>query len=1076
MKTTHIRNSLLAAGILAALGVTNAVADVTSTFDADMDGWSETPTSDEVTWQSSGGNPDGFLQFVDTLGGPTWITAPPKFHGSWAAYTTFCWDQKMIAGSDLFQPQVTIWGRNGTNVTWWPDSTTGPTDWVHLVMPLQGAIQGSNMTIQDPAVFQSILSDVTNVTIMIDGSPLLGGDIEGVDNVMLAASVLLCASDKTVECGSPWSFDLPTYTNVCCGTNVSFQLLNTNVTVINSCTSVWTAVWQAMDCWTNIATCTQTVTVVDTQAPILTCAPDKTVEAGTAWEFDLPTASDACCGTNVTITSLLITTNGNCCTQLIAQVWQAVDCCTNIATCTQTVTVVDATAPSISACPPDQTILASDPKGLVTIPDLRNQVVATDACQPLIVTQTPLGIPVGAGTHPVIFTVFDACGNSATCTNFLTVQRTNVCVPPPAGLAAWWTFDEAAGPTASDLAGAVNNLGTYIGSPTPVAGIVSNALCFDGVSGFVLVTNHAEINFAGSCTNEAESFTIDAWIRADTNGTEIQAVLDKRVDPNNTPQGYLLYLLDGKLGIHLATGADGWQNHTAAMPDLRDAQWHFIAVTVARCGTAGNAGIFYLDGDPVSSFLDPQTGDLDNSADLLIGQPYGYYATGYRGCLDELEIIKRVLTPEEIKGLYDAGSAGKCRGMFCGRKFNDLNGDGVQQAGEPGLEGWVIEAVTNGVLAATTITDSDGDYCFSDLPVGLVSISEVQQPGWVQTCPSSGTYVVTVGNGPNTDLNFGNCTNCIQMNCTNLVFCSLTNVVLPSYPVAAWDICQGGVSVPLDSVSHPLSHAYAPGTVTTVSCSAGNATCSFTVTVNRAEQRTLALHNTGVDGAGTLLNGGDADSHYDLLINPDNSSPQPFVVYTNAPAFQVWLPNDATSQWIGPTTNGAGASGSDPYCYRTRFTLPCTNDVVITGQWAVDNDGTIVLNTNTAAPVATLAGGESSNFTNWHAFTITNGFVAGQNTLDFWVTNRDDSTGLRVELSGTVTCCCDQYPLLLESAEVVTGPYTAEPGAVVDQNSRTITVAQSGSMRFYRIRSSCPTRIVNIVVSGSNVVLTYQFQ
>jgi hypothetical protein len=126
--------------------------------------------------------------------------------------------------------------------------------------------------------------------------------------------------------------------------------------------------------------------------------------------------------------------------------------------------------------------------------------------------------------------------------------------------------------------------------------------------------------------------------------------------------------------------------------------------------------------------------------------------------------------------------------------------------------------------------------------------------------------------------------------------------------------------------------------------------------------------------------------------------------------------------------------------------------------------------------VATLAGGELTNFTNWHAFTITNGLVAGENTLDFWVTNRDDSTGLRVELSGTATCCCDQYPPLLESAEVVTGLYTTEPGAVVDQNSKTITVAQSGSMRFYRIRTPCPTRIVHIVVSGSDVVLTYQFQ
>src|ERR1035441_4168437 len=46
------------------------------------------------------------------------------------------------------------------------------------------------------------------------------------------------------------------------------------------------------------------------------------------------------------------------------------------------------------------------------------------------------------------------------------------------------------------------------------------------------------------------------------------------------------------------------------------------------------------------------------------------------------------------------------------------------------------------------------------------------------------------------------------------------------------------------------------------------------------------------------------------------------------------------------------------------------------------------------------------NFTTWHPFAITGGLVAGQNTLDFYVTNAAVATGLRVELSGSATCCC----------------------------------------------------------------------
>ena len=63
-----------------------------------------------------------------------------------------------------------------------------------------------------------------------------------------------------------------------------------------------------------------------------------------------------------------------------------------------------------------------------------------------------------------------------------------LCLTPPSGLVDWWPFDEAATPaatTAQDIAGAVNNFTTpFLFGPTPVAGMVSNALSFDGVNDF----------------------------------------------------------------------------------------------------------------------------------------------------------------------------------------------------------------------------------------------------------------------------------------------------------------------------------------------------------------------------------------------------------------------------------------------------------------------------------------------------------------------------------------------------------------------------------------------------------------
>jgi hypothetical protein len=54
----------------------------------------------------------------------------------------------------------------------------------------------------------------------------------------------------------------------------------------------------------------QTVTVVDTTAPTITCAAAKSVECGTAWTFDAPTTSDTC-GSSI-ISNVGTTTNALC--------------------------------------------------------------------------------------------------------------------------------------------------------------------------------------------------------------------------------------------------------------------------------------------------------------------------------------------------------------------------------------------------------------------------------------------------------------------------------------------------------------------------------------------------------------------------------------------------------------------------------------------------------------------------------------------------------------------------------------------------------------------------------------------
>ena len=64
--------------------------------------------------------------------------------------------------------------------------------------------------------------------------------------------------------------------------------------------------------------------------------------------------------------------------------------------------------------------------------------------------------------------------------------------------------------------------------------------------------------------------------------------------------------------------------------------------------------------------------------------------------------------------------------------------------------------------------------------------------------------------------------------------------------------------------------------------------------------------------------------------------------------------------------------------------------------------------------------------------------------------------------------------LQLESAAVVTGPYSLESTASVNPAARRIVVPAGNSVRFYRLRWDQPTRITTVQFVGGNVELTYE--
>ena len=95
-----------------------------------------------------------------------------------------------------------------------------------------------------------------------------------------------------------------------------------------------------------------------------------------------------------------------------------------------------------------------------------------------------------------------------------------------------------------------------------------------------------------------------------------------------------------------------------------------------------------------------------------------------------------------------------------GQKFNDLNGNGVKDPGEPGLAGWTIflDLNNNGQPdpgEPTTTTDANGNYSFANFGPGTYYVREVGQPSWQQTTPNPPDIVAQSGTDvPN--VNFGN--------------------------------------------------------------------------------------------------------------------------------------------------------------------------------------------------------------------------------------------------------------------------------------------------------------------------------
>jgi len=224
---------------------------------------------------------------------------------------------------------------------------------------------------------------------------------------------LTCPSNLVVNCASDVPLPNPDSVLMSGGTNLFFA---GDAVTTNACGLSILRTYSSINSCGNTSSCTQLILVANTNPPVLSCGTNRTVECGTPWDFDVPSALDFCGNTNVTIKISSTVTN-----PLVGQTfwatrtWNAIDSCSNSATCIQTITLIDTTPPEVT-CPANMNV-AEAPRdsgfATVTFP----APVISDVCDNDLAFyyDPPSGSSLRLGTNLIHCTVVDHSRNSNTC-------------------------------------------------------------------------------------------------------------------------------------------------------------------------------------------------------------------------------------------------------------------------------------------------------------------------------------------------------------------------------------------------------------------------------------------------------------------------------------------------------------------------------------------------------------------------------------------------------------------------------------------------------------------------------------
>ncbi|MBK8954045.1 MAG: PKD domain-containing protein [Saprospiraceae bacterium] len=540
---------------------------------------------------------------------------------------------------------------------------------------------------------------------------------------------IVCPPNITVDCDESI---LPAFTGSATATDIVDPNPVINYTdIIIQMTLCYKEIirdWSATDFCGNVIHCQQTIVQADLNGPVISCPPPITVDCNAAITPNItgdPLVLEEC---NAYSQSYYDKETGGPCPKQIQRTWTVTDECGRSTQCLQFITVNDTELPTIVGCGRNDTLQGSiSESGICEAAVTLTAPLASDNCDvtPVIVnnynnTNDASGIyPVG--THYVIWTVTDACGNTATCQDTVNVLpcascpdtcRTNV-------LNISTGFDP------------INDVLLFPGSATSAWQLTTTPLVVVPYTpsvpapAYVISPNSAWANQLGSQWISAYPFPD---LEADNPEPNPPYTLENCFcvcEDSTIVTIDMSILVDNTTIIDLCDASGTLIQNLASITSGTTAD--FTTPTVVAHTVILDAGKYCIKAK------------LRNESSVAMG-------------LNILGSITGV-------GMMESVCCGQTN-FITGHKYLDKKCNGRRDVGDPPGIGWEIQLKDgNGDLIQTSFTDAYGFYVFQNIPIGQYTVCEVQKPGYLQKYPLGGEHLVNVldMHTPIVNLNFGNC-------------------------------------------------------------------------------------------------------------------------------------------------------------------------------------------------------------------------------------------------------------------------------------------------------------------------------